>query len=89
MNTQPGKLQGEHWIGIAKICHKQLDKRQLGLYREEFRCTEMLCLCSKTYCCYDVPSNELKFKIKDLNKCVLEQSGDGRLEKYRKVLNET
>ena len=48
----------------------------------------MLCLCSKTYCCYDVTSNKLKFSSKGLNKRVLEQSGDGPLEKYRRVLNE-
>ena len=28
--------------------HKQHDKRELGLFKEEFICTEMLCLCSKT-----------------------------------------
>ena len=48
----------------------------------------MLCLCSKTYCCYDVTSNILKFSGKGVNKRVLEQSGDGPLEKYRRVLNE-
>ena len=45
----------------------------------------MLCLCSKTYCYYDVTSNKLKFSSKDLNKRVLEQSGDGPLEKYRSL----
>ena len=48
----------------------------------------MLCLCSKTYCWYDVTFNKLKFSSKGLNKRVLEQSGDGQLEKYRWVLNE-
>ena len=48
----------------------------------------MSCLCNKTYCCYDVTSNKLKFSSKVLNKRVLEQSGDGPLEKYRKVLKE-
>ena len=48
----------------------------------------MLFLCSKTYCCYDVTSNKLKFSSKGLNKSVLEQSGDGSLEKYRRVSNE-
>ena len=73
-----------------KCCvkHKQQDKREPGLFKEEFSCTEMLCLCSKTYCCYDVTSNKLKFSSKGLNKRVLEQSGDGPLEKYRRVLNE-
>ena len=60
---------------------KRHNKREPGLSREEFRCTEMVCLCSKTYCCYDVTSNILKNSSKGLNKCVLEQSGDGPLEK--------
>ena len=62
------------------VKHKQHDKREPGLFKEEFRCAEMLCLCSKTYCCYDVTSNKLKFSCKGLNKCVLEESGDGPLE---------
>ena len=70
------------------VKHKQHDKREPGLFREEFRCTEALCLCSKTYCCYDVTSNKLKFSSKGLNKRVLEQRGGGPLEKYRRVLNE-
>ena len=48
----------------------------------------MLCLCSETYCCYDVTSNKPKISSKGLNKRVLEQSGDGPLEKYRRVSNE-
>ena len=71
------------------VKHKQHDKREPGLFKEEFRCTEMLCLCSKTYCCYDITSNKLKFSTKGINKRVLEQSGDGPLENYRRVLNET
>ena len=27
--------------------HKKQDKREPGLFKEEFRCTEMLCLCTK------------------------------------------
>ena len=68
--------------------HKPHDKREHGLFKEEFRCTEMLCLGSKTYCCYDVTSSELKISSKDLNKRVLDQSGDRPLEKCRRVLNE-
>ena len=68
--------------------HKQGGKREPGLYKEEFRCTEMLCLCSKTYCCYDVTSKKPKFRHKGLNKRVLERSDDGPLEKYRRVLKE-
>ena len=65
------------------VKHKH-DKREPGRFKEEFRCTEMLCLCSKTYCCYDVTSTKLEFSSKGLNKRVLEQSGDGPLEKCRK-----
>ena len=48
----------------------------------------MLCLCSNTYCCNDVTSKKLKFSSNCPNKRVLEQSGDGPLEKCRRVLNE-
>ena len=70
------------------VKHKEHVKREPGLFKEDFRCTEMLCLCNKTYCCYDVSSNKPKFSGKGLNKRVLEQSGDGPLEKYRRVLKE-
>ena len=70
------------------VKQKQHDKRELGLIKEEFTCTEILCLCSKTYCCFDVTSIKLKFSIKGLKKRELEQSGDRPLEKYRSVWNE-
>ena len=70
------------------VKHKQHDKREPGLFKGESRCREMLCLCSNTYCSYDVAPNKLKFSSKGLNKRVLEQNGDGPLEKYRRVLNE-
>ena len=59
--------------------HKKHDKREPGLFKEEFRYTEMYCLCSKTYCCYDSKSQKYKFISKGLNKRALEDSGDGRL----------
>ena len=62
------------------------NNREPGLLKEEFRFTEMLCLCSKTYCCYDVASNKFKFSSKGLIKRVLEESGDRPLENYRHVL---
>ena len=68
--------------------HKKHDKREPGLFKEEFRCAEMLCLCSKTYCCYDRKSNKYKFSSKGLNKRTLEDCGDGPMSKYRKVLEE-
>ena len=70
------------------VKHKQHETREPGLFREEFRCTEVLCLTSKTYCCYDVTSKKLEHSSKNLNKRVLEQSADGPLQKYRRVLNE-
>ena len=68
--------------------HIKHDKRELGLFKEEFRCTEMLCLCSKTYCWYDSNSNNYKFSSKGLNERTLEDCGDGPMAKYRKVLDE-
>ena len=68
---------------------KQHDIREPGLFKEEFRSTEKLCLRSNTYCCYDVTSKKPKFSSKGLNKRVLEESGDVPPQKYRSVLNET
>ena len=68
--------------------HKKHDKREPGLFKEELRCTEMLCLCSKTYCCYDRKGNKYKFSSKGLNKRTLEDCEDGPMSKYRKVLEE-
>ena len=70
------------------VKHKEYDKREPGLFEEEFRRTEMLCLYSKKYYCYDVTCNKPKLSGKGLNKRVLEESGDVPLEKYRRVLNE-
>ena len=68
--------------------HIKHDKREPGLFKEEFRCTEMYCLCSKTYCCYCKNTDKLKFSSKGLNKRVLEENGDGPLKKYRRVIDE-
>ena len=69
--------------------HKKHDKRELGLFKEEFRCAEMFCLCSKTYCCYDEQTNKQKFSSRGLNKRTLEDCGDGGpMPEYRKALEE-
>ena len=68
--------------------HKKHDKREPGLFKEGFRCSEMLCFCSKTYCCYDRKSNKYKFSSNGLNKRTLEGCGDGPISKYGKVLQE-
>ena len=67
---------------------KKHEKREPGLFKEEFRCSEMLCLCSKTYCCYNRKSNKYKFSSKGLNKRTLEDCGDGSMTKYPKVYEE-
>ena len=67
---------------------KKHDKREPGLFKEEFRCSEMLCLCSNTFCCYDRKSNKYKFSSKGLNKRTLEDCGFGPMSKYPKVLEE-
>ena len=38
--------------------HKKHNKKEPALFKQNFRCSEMLCLCSKTYCCYDRKSNK-------------------------------
>ena len=41
--------------------HKKHDKKEPELFKVEFRCAKMLCLCSKTYSCYDCLSNMYNF----------------------------
>ena len=48
----------------------------------------MLCLCSKTYCCYDYKSHKFNFISKGLNKRVLDDSGYGVMAIHRRVLDE-
>ena len=68
--------------------HKKHDKREPILFKEEFRCTAMLCLRSITYCCYDIKNQKYMFSTKGLNKRALEDSGDGPMAKNRLVLDE-
>ena len=70
---------------FTKFCDtEKYDKREPGLFREEFMCSEMLRLSSKTYCCYDQKRNKYKNSSKGLNKRTLEDCGDGPMSKYRK-----
>ena len=68
--------------------HKKHDKRKPELFKEDLRCSGMLCLCSKTYRCYDRKSDKYKFKSKGLNKRTLEDCEDGPMSKCPKVLEE-
>ena len=61
--------------------HKKHDRREPGLLEEEFRCSELLCLCSETYCCYDRKSKKYNFSSKGLSKRTLEDFGDGAMSK--------
>ena len=65
--------------------HKKLDKRERVLFKKEFRCTEMICLRSKTYCCYDSQSNNFKFTSKGLNKTTFKDFCDRPMFKDLKV----
>ena len=62
--------------------HANFDKSTPGLFKEEFRCSEMIALCSKTYRCYDEQSDTVKLSSKGLNKNNIKEP----LAKYRKVL---
>ena len=70
------------------VVHKKHEKREPGFFKKEFRCTEMLFLCSNTFCCSDIKRNKFKFSSKVLNKRTLEDTGDGPMSKYRRVLDE-
>ena len=67
-----GNATGNFFPRTCCSAHKKHDNRETGLFKEEFRCCETLCLCSKTYCCYDRKSNKYKFSSKGLNKRTLE-----------------
>ena len=67
--TLSGQMQ--NLIFFTRTCcsaHKTFDKPEPGLFEEENRCTEKLCLCSKTYYCYDKKSDKFKFSRKVLIK---------------------
>ena len=44
--------------------HKKHGKREPGLFKEEIRCSEMLCFFSKISCCYDQKRNKYKVSSK-------------------------
>ena len=64
--------------------HNKYDQRTPGLFKEEFRCTEMVALCSKTYCCFDAQSETVKISCKGVNKSALKN--DNPMMKMRSVL---
>ena len=40
--------------------HIKHDKRQPEFFKEEFCCTQMICLCSKIICCFDESIDKIK-----------------------------
>ena len=68
--------------------HIQFDKRAPGLFKEEFRGSEMVALCSKTYCVKNDPVGKTKFSCKGLNKRVISNDPEAEpISKFRKVMD--
>ena len=44
------KAAGNFFPKSCCTAQQKHNKREPGLFKDEFRCSEMLCLCSKTYC---------------------------------------
>ena len=65
--------------------HKKHDRREHVLFKEQFCCTEMIFLCSRTDFCFDSQSNKFKFDSKGLNRRTLEDSDDGTMSKYCQI----
>ena len=77
---------------FPRICcakHRKHDEREPGLFKEEFQCTEMFCLFSKTHSCYKSLGNRFLFSSKGLNKLTFENRGEGPMAKNWKVFGET
>ena len=77
--TLSGQMQNQISSSNVLQYPKKLDLRNPGLFKEEFRYTEMLCLCSKmidTLTTSQIESNSSKGLIKQ----VLEDSGDNHVK---------
>ena len=68
---------------------KQHAKREPGgLFKEEFRCTEMLCLCRNIYCCYNSPLMILNLAAEVSKNAYWNRAATDHWKKNRRVLNE-
>ena len=67
------------------ISKKNMMTGNRNFSNQNFQTTEMLCVYSKNYCCYDNKTDKFKFSSKGLNKRVLEDYGS--MSKYMTVLN--
>ena len=48
--------------------HWKFDQSTPGFFIEEFECSKMVVLCSKTYCCFDEPSGITKLSCRRPNR---------------------
>jgi hypothetical protein len=78
------KADGKHNFSHRKCCPKHInhDKREPGLYQEEWRGDEMNALCSKTYCGVNLTTGDAKLSRKGLNKNNIIEP----VAKFRKVM---
>ena len=82
----PANSTTNFFLRICGVKHKKHHRREHGVSKEEFSCTELIFLRSKTYCCYNSQSNKCKISSKCLNERTLEDCGDDPMSKYLKVL---
>ena len=61
--------------------HGAMDKRTPGLFKIEWKGTEMICLNSKTYCAFDENNRKMKMALKGSNKNLVSP-----LERFKSVL---
>ena len=52
------------FLRSSRVKDKKHDKREPGLFKEEFKCTEMLFLCSKTYNAKTLPLININLAVK-------------------------
>ena len=64
--------------------HFRHDQRTPGLFKEEYRGSEMVALCSKTFCGFCSRTNTVKISCKGVNHNAI--INDDPLDKYRNVL---
>ena len=87
-DCKDGSRADEHYNFFPRNCcqqHWKYDQRTPGVLKEEFRCTEMVALCSNSFCCFHEPTRKTKLSCKGLNKNSL---NDAPINKYRAVLEE-
>ena len=75
--------------GRVVVNTKNMMKESLDFSTKFFYSLKKLCLCSKTYCCYDFLSNKLILSCEVLNKLTIKGSGEVTIADYRKLLDGT